>query len=315
LAEFDTAAGYYDQYNKEFPRAERRSDALFNSAVLRDGLGDYDRAIASFRAYVKENPKAKDAAQIAWRIGLILEKKKDQKGAINHFSAFSRNAKKTAPARALCADYKVVKNLEKIGKAQEADHIRAGLLKSYGRLPSSAKSDPCALDAAAHAAFAEIEPDFAAYQAISLAGKEKEIGKRLLEKLQRVDDLQKRYTKVLEIGQGDYGIASLYRIGFIYQHLAQAIFDTPCPRRLDEDQCMIYQAELQAKAFPLEEKAIEAYDKALTKAYELGLYNDWLAKAQEALKVYEPGRFPESHVYDLIASEQVFEVPDVVEAQ
>ena len=113
--------------------------------------------------------------------------------------------------------------------------------------------------------------------------------------------------------QGDYGIASLYRIGFIFQHLAQEMFATPCPKKLDEDQCAIYQAALQETAFPLEEKAIEAYDKAMAKGYELGLYNDWLAKAQDAMRTYEPGRFPEIHEYDLIASEAAFEVPALVE--
>jgi hypothetical protein len=150
--------------------------------------------------------------------------------------------------------------------------------------------------------------------AIPLKGvSEKQMTQNLLKKLEQVEVLQKEYTQVLAIGQGDYGIASLYRIGVIYQHLAQAIFDTQCPKRLTEDQCMIYQAALQEKAFPLEEKAIEAYEKALAKAYELGLYNDWLAKAQDALKTYEPGRFPEIHEYELIASEATVEPPALVE--
>ena len=78
---------------------------------------------------------------------------------------------------------------------------------------------------------------------------------------------------------------------------------------------MIYEAELQAQAFPLEEKAIEAYDNALKKAYELGLYNDWLAKAQMALKEYEPMRFPPVQKFELMASEQAFEIPALAEAR
>ena len=161
----------------------------------------------------------------------------------------------------------------------------------------------------------QVEPAFQTYMALKLEGNEKELATRLVKKLEMIATLQKQYTAVLEIGQGDFGIASLYRIGVLYQNAAQAIFAIPCPRRLDEDQCGTFQSELQSKGFPLEEKAIEAFDKSLQKAYELGLYNDWLAKAQEALKAYEPQRFPEVRNYDLIASEKVFDVPALVEVQ
>ncbi|MBI3178309.1 MAG: tetratricopeptide repeat protein [Deltaproteobacteria bacterium] len=314
LAEFETAANYDEQYVTEFKTGPKRADAYFNSGVLREGLADFDTALKNFTAYVKEFPNQKDISDINWRMGVILEKKKDNKAALAHFQALSKNGKETA-GRKLCAEYKVVKgNLA----AHNEREVKAGfesLIRGYQKLSAEEKQQPCALEAVAHAAFVALEPEFNDYLAISLQVKsEKDMAKNLIKKLEMVAKLQTNYTKVLEIGQGDYGIASLYRIGFMYQHLAKAIFDTPCPKKLDEDQCMIYQSELQAKAFPLEEKAIEAFDNALKKAYELGLYNAWLAKAQEALRVYEPLRFPEQRDYDLIASEKVFEVPSLMSA-
>src|SRR5690606_28013884 len=112
----------------------------------------------------------------------------------------------------------------------------------------------CPLEAVATASFHMVEADYQAYMAINLDGTEKQMGEKLIKKLQLIDDLQKRYVAVLGLGQGDYGIAALYRIGTVFQDLARKIFATPCPKRLDEDQCMIYQAALQEKAFPLEEK-------------------------------------------------------------
>jgi len=313
LAEFDRAADYYEQYLTEFPKGPKRADAFFNAGVLREGLGDLEAALKNFNAYVKEYPNQKDANDILWRIGVILEKKKDSKAALAHFANLAHNQKDSA-ARRLCAEYKVLQGHLKPGAPdREARAEFEGMLKGYAKLPSDDKQDPCALEAAAHSAFALLEQQYNDYLAISLQVKsEKDMAKNLLKKLDMVQKLQDAYTSVLKIGQGDYGIASLYRIGFVYQHLAKAIFDTPCPKKLDEDQCMIYQSELHAKAFPLEDKAIEAYDNALKKAYELGIYDDWLAKAQEALRVYEPQRFPEPHEYDLIASEKVFELPELV---
>ena len=308
LAEFEKAAGLYEQYLKEFKKGPKRSDALFNAALLREGLGQYDEAINNFKSYVKEFKTAKDVPVITWRIGTILEKKKDDRAVQRHFSEYSAKFGKKDPSRRLCADYKVTKALESQKKKREADAAYARILKDYAKLSQADRLKDCPLLAAGNASFLAIEPSYDKYRAIKLAGVgERQMTKNLLAKLEQVEILQQDYTKLLQLGQGDYGIASLYRIGQVYQQLAQQIFDTRCPKRLTEDQCMIYEAALQEKAFPLEEKAIEAYDKALQKAYELGLYNDWLAKAQEALKVYEPGRFPEIRTYDLIAGEAVFE--------
>lgn len=313
VAEFDKAAGYYEQFAKEFAKAQRRDDALFNAGLFREGLGQFDAALANFNAYIADYAKKADVPDIAWRIGLIHEKKADWKASQTHFASYGSKWGSADRARLLCADYKVIQALKAQGKAKEVTTAWDGIIKGYAKLTPEEKQKPCALEAMGAAAFAGVEPDFESYYAITLTGSEKEIGQKLLKKLDLVEQLQKRYTDVLGVGAGDYGIASLFRIGQMYQQLAKAIFDTPCPKKLDEDQCAIYQAALQEKAFPLEEKAIEAFDKGLAKAYELGLYNDWLAKSQDALKTYEPGRFPEVHTYELIASESVFEVPQLVE--
>ena len=189
------------------------------------------------------------------------------------------------------------------------------LVKGYMALGDEDKKKPCALDAVAKASFALIQAEYDDYEKISLnVSSDKVLAANLTKKLAMIEALTNKYTQVLSIGQGDFGIASLYRIGKMYQHLAQALFNSPCPKKLDEDQCFFYQGALQEKAFPLEEKAVEAFDKALAKAYELGLYNEWLTKTQDAMISYEPDRFPEIHTYDLIASETVSAVPQLMEA-
>jgi hypothetical protein len=53
----------------------------------------------------------------------------------------------------------------------------------------------------------------------------------------------------------------------------------------------MYRGELENKAFPLEEKAIEALEKALTKSYELSIYNEWTLMAQDKMNKYRPGLY------------------------
>ena len=98
------------------------------------------------------------------------------------------------------------------------------------------------------------------------------------------------------------------------KHAAKAFQNSPCPKALTEDQCIEYEGMVLEQSYPYEENAIAGYDKALAKAYELQLYNEWLIKAQEGLKAYEPGKFPEIRKYALIPSESAQQTPKVAEA-
>ena len=314
LAEFDKSAALYEQYVKEFKKGPKRADAIFNSGVFRDGLGHYDQAIANFKLYIKENSKKEDVPLIDWRIGSILERKKDYRGSYSHFSNYARTWGRLDAERKLCAEYKMTQSLLKQGKERDAKRLYSGLVKSYQALGAEDKTKICALDAVAKAAFELIEDDYLAFEAISLSISGPDLVKNFTRKAEMLSGLETSYTSVLAIGQGDFGIASLYRIGKMYQHLSSALVESPCPRNLTEDQCGMYQAALQEKAFPLDDKAIEAFDKALAKAYELGLYNEWLMKTQDALVSYEPGRFPTIRDYELIASEINSEAPQLMEA-
>ncbi|MEE2961253.1 MAG: tetratricopeptide repeat protein [Myxococcota bacterium] len=316
LAEFSKSAKLYETYFFEFKKGDKRSDAIYNASVYREGLGEYVKSTANWKLYMKLNPKADDIPKLTWRLGEILVKKRDFKAAQDYFYKLSKSlAKAKNYERSLCATYKVMENLIKQGKKKDAEGYFKTIAETYEKLDADEKKAPCALDAVAYVSFEQLEPRFTTYKAISLnTTNQRTLGKNLETKLAQVPELEAEYTKVLAIGQGDFGIASLYRIGVVYQNMSDELLGSPCPPNLTDDQCGMYQAALQEKAFPLENKAIEAYDKTLAKAYELGLYNDWLVKAQDALAVYEPGRFPDMHEYPLIPSELTQEAPKVAEA-
>lgn len=314
LAEMDEAASGYERYAANYPKGDKVQEALFNGGLLREALGQHDAAIRDYRAYVTQFPRAEDRVDVAWRIGGILEKKKDWRGAERHYASFGATYGAPNKARQLCAQFRAQEARQKQGQSpRELARGWQSIRSAFDRLPDNQRQDSCALEAAGAAGFALVEPDYRDFLAVKLVGSESEVSKRLIAKLKKVDELQQRYTDVLAIGAGDYGIASLYRIGRVYQDLAEGIYDSQCPRRLTEEQCMIYQSALQERAFPLEERAIEAYDKAIAKAYELGLYNEWLIKTNEALQVYQPQRFPKKREFDLIASEAAFEAPSLME--
>src|SRR5207253_5507008 len=76
-----------------------------------------------------------------------------------------------------------------------------------------------------------------------------------------------------------------------YGDFAQNFLDSPDPKGLDEDQLSMYRGELENRAFPLEEKALEGLEKALAKSYELSVYNEWTLLAQDKVNKYKPGLY------------------------
>lgn len=268
-------------------------DALLRAANDREAVGDLDNAIADYKAvaeWQKSHGKAREASATAFHAGSLVKKRGDARATVSYFEQYNDTFAGGDSARRLCADYEAASAARSAGikSRVQLDTIP----KAFDKLSSSDKNVPCTRKAAAAAAFATVEPEYTSAMAMTLTGAEREVNQKLVKKLERVDALQKRYTDVLAIGDGTYGIAALYRIGTLYQNLSKSMFDSPCPKRLDAEQCTIYRQELGDRAFPLEERAIEAFDKASSKAYELGLYDEWLTKSQEALKVYEPQRFP-----------------------
>ncbi|MEZ0312593.1 MAG: tetratricopeptide repeat protein [Myxococcota bacterium] len=275
-------------------REKKDVDLLLRAAADREGAADYDAAVADYLAaadLLRASGKDLRAATVAWKAGAALEAKQDAKAAHAFFERYANDYAAGDEAKRYCADYAAAKWAGEAGISPKV--TMDAVARSYDRLSAKAKRDACVKSAGAAAAFAAIEPDYRAAIGITLTGAEKEVTQKLVKKLAAVDAVQKRYIQVIAMGEGTQGIAALYRIGTLYKNLSKAMFDSPCPKRLSGEQCSIYHQELGDRAFPLEERAIEAFDKAAAKAYELGLYDEWLTRSQEALKGYEPKRYAE----------------------
>ncbi len=275
-------------------RDKKDTDLLLRAASDREAAGEYDAAAADYLAaadLLRASGKDLKGAAAAWAAGNALDAKRDAKAAFAFFERYPNDYGAGDEAKRYCAEYAAAKWAGEANAKPRVDMDTVA--RNYERLSAKAKRDPCVKRAGAASAFAAIEPEYKAAMAITLTGAEKDVAQKLVKKLAAVDAVQKRYTQVLAVGEGAQGIAALYRIGMLYKNLSKAMFDSPCPKRLSEEQCSIYHQELGDRAFPLEERAIEAFDKATAKAYELGLYDEWLTRSQEALKGYEPKRFAE----------------------
>jgi hypothetical protein len=168
--------------------------------------------------------------------------------------------------------------------------VQGELVRGWARLTDGDKKDVRLLDAYAHARFLELEPLWKRYTDIRFT-RVSTIRRDLAAKQREIQKVEKEYAAVLAVGSGEWGIAALTRIGLAYSDFARNIIDSPDPKGLDEDQLAMYRGELENLALPLEDKSTEALEKALEKAYELAVYNEWTLAAQDQVNRYRPGSY------------------------
>ncbi|MBX7113440.1 MAG: tetratricopeptide repeat protein [Myxococcaceae bacterium] len=269
------------------------ADAQFNAALWWEGLGKSDKAIAAYSRYIARFKEKKDVPDIAFNIGLIHEKDKKWAEAIKVYDSFlTTYAKDTRvnDVKRIDAKYRQFLAYKLLKDASAMDKTAKEIAAMYPKLSDADKKSDRAMAAYAHVRFYQLEPTWNGYLAIKL-NNVKTLKSDLQTKTKKTPEVLKAYTDVLAIGNGEYGIAALTRIGLMYADFAQNFLDSPDPKGLDEDQLSMYRGELENRAFPLEEKAIEALEKALAKSYELSVYNEWTILAQDRLNKYRPGAY------------------------
>ncbi len=159
------------------------------------------------------------------------------------------------------------------------------------------------VDAAAHARFLLVEPAFDEFVAIRFATAQRG---RLVAALQakngRMARLLAAYTEVIAIGSPRWSEAALTRLGEAYRDFNKGLLEAPMPRGLDTEQQDLYRTTLENQALPLEDKAVDAFHKAIETSGRTGFYSEWTLRAQERLREYRPDEVPERHEPALLGS-------------
>lgn len=268
-------------------------DALFNAGLWWEGVGESDKAISAYRSYMSRFKDRPDVPQIAFNIGLVLEKDGKTAEAARAFDSFAETYgrdSRTAGGQVYLARYRQLIAYRKLKDAKNTERVQGELVRDWAKLSPQERQKPELLNAYGHARFLAVESDWQRYVDIRFK-RVATIRRDLAAKQQAMQKLEKAYVDVLGTGSGEWGIAALTRIGLAYADFARNITESPDPAGLDEDQRSMYRSELENLALPLEDKSNEALEKALAKAYELSLYNEWTLAAQEQVNQFHPGAY------------------------
>jgi len=191
--------------------------------------------------------------------------------------------------------------MNQLAAAQKAYRTAVFLFRKYNQDPSLGPN--VGAKYAAKAQFELIQEQLTEYDSIRFRMPQKVLAAALERKAELLKQLKNKYLDVINFGDAEMGVAALYQIGLIYQKFSKALFNAPVPKELNAEQIQLYQQELANRAAPIEEKAVEAYEKAVKKAYELEVYNEWTEKSYERLSQYKPDLYPPRRGYShMVAS-------------
>ena len=292
LAVYSEAARIYETFVSLQPNHELTEEALRYATIFRTGLGEYDAAIKDLRKYLQLFPKSQYAASVAFDIASAYEKQGKKDLALKEYTAWlAKFGQGGGLDLFLRAHLRIARLNEGMrGGAAKAQEWFRKTVAAYEALTDEdkAKVTAAGLAAAAEARFMEGEAALAEVRAVQLKLPEKVLVEGITKKVELIAKAMDLLTSVEGFAQPNWTIAATSRKGQALQELATSIENSPVPGGLNSEQKMFYRQGMADRAAPLIERAKEAYRRCVEVARELKWYNEYSAKAEEALLDLDP---------------------------
>lgn len=302
VANYKTAADTYTRFADKYKDNEKSPDAVYNAGIFYLGLGDSKSAVGSFARYMKDYPKQKDIPDVYLQMASVYEDDEDWKRAAAVYGEFEKlHGKSASDVQVMTARYKTAYMLDKAGRIDEAREQCKGIIAGFGKLKKKVKEAAVTQLAGGYCAFLTLEPEWQSYKDIQIIAQKganpkkqmKQIRDALDLKLTKMREVAKKYVDVLSYGNGEWGVAGLYRAAEAYLDYVKTLREAPDPPPLvnNMDALDMFRSELENIVFPVEDEAIRALEAALAKAFELGIYSEYTLAIEERLKTFKPGEY------------------------
>jgi TolA-binding protein len=284
---------------------EKARTAVYNAALLREGLGDVRLALAHRERYLALWPGADDAGDVLLAKAELERRSRMYAAALDTLADFETRNRRSV-RQVLAAELKVARIQEAQGKGHAASETYERIWDTYRKLPGRLREEVLS-DATAGEAVGEAHYRMsAAYDReldrIQLRLPEAAMAKALKAKAQKLLELQQRYTETVGLRSPGPAICALTHIGTAYRRFARALYDAPVPPGMTDAQVDAYRSALGEQAAPVETKAQEALESAVAKSRELQVGGPCVDEALTALGEMQPDRYPQ--VVEAIAGMQ-----------
>jgi tetratricopeptide (TPR) repeat protein len=285
---------------------KKANDAIINAAVFRAGLRDWARAEAASQAYLETWPDGADAARLSLSLADLAARQGQPAKELQRLRDYQGRYAKPGDDW-LAAQLRIARLLEKGGDASGARRAYEQGLDHFRKNQDKAKDR--GLPVVAEAMLRELEPAWADYRKLDLDVAPKDVTWQLNRIGGKLQKLEAQYGQVVKLGVADQAVCALERIGRLYERFAHVFTDAPVPKeiRANKEYLEEYKAQLSEKAEPLQQKADEGLELAVTKARELGVKNDCADRATASVVARKPELGPSPEALPALA---VVDLPD-----
>jgi tetratricopeptide (TPR) repeat protein len=320
IAAFDRAATYYEEVFALYPAerarvakldpnaaeamVDRALDAIYSAAVFREAAGDLSEAIEDYGLFLAEvrraRPRDERANDVALRIAGLHEERGDLRQAGEAYYAFVTRAPRDTPYAYLT--YATLRFGDLLTRQGQRDGARAAYRRAVDdyRVFIRAGGEPGEhTEHVSEMMFLLAQPeldDFLALRITAPRGLGRDAEDRALRaqltrkrgELRRVEGL---FKEIIATRSSRWSLAALVSMGRMQEDMIETLRSADVPRYLTEEQAAYYRGGLEDQAYQRKQAAIELYQLALGKAYELTLYNDDTAFARRRLAELAPDDF------------------------
>jgi tetratricopeptide (TPR) repeat protein len=273
-------------------------DALYDAGVLREGLRQFRKAEADRLAFVETWPAAGEAAKIFLSIADLHAREGAHGKELRQLEEYQARYAKD-PNEWLAIQGRIARLMEKARNRGGAERAYEAALAYYR--PRREKVGERGMPVVAQAQYLALEPAFAEYDRISFGVPARMAPHRqlkwlkttLAEKTQRLLNLQRKYTDVVNTKQAEPGVCALYKIGLGYSRFARSLKEAPLPPEIRRVRALAeeYRSQLAQLAEAPEKKSVEALEYVMTKSRELGVSNGCSKAASDILVRYKPDQY------------------------
>ncbi len=315
IAAYDKAAHYYEKLWSLFPEwsekdayedkvedmRSKAGDAIYSAAVFRKGLGEWEKAIDNYNQFVSAYPDDSRVPDIKLRVGKIYEENERWEDAANVYQDFYSDPPAGAPLEATYfARLHYGLAMQELGNIRRRNQVYDETIALYQKYAEGGGEKGPHTEFVAEMMYTKAEPKLESYMELEIRGIGKGSRKRedkalvdsLGKKAKALVDVEALFTEVVNLGAGEWGLASLVALGKAYENMGRTLRTGDAPYYLTEDQLEIYNMQIEDRAYVQEEKAVNAYKLALDKSFELTLYNDNTAYATRRLGELRPDDYP-----------------------
>ncbi len=287
MVEFDAAIEAYGKFAQTWPDDRKNAgDALFNAAALEEESGRYMAAISSYQTYLSSYATETDAGEVSFTIARLYEKMGDSMSAEQAYE--EQGQRDIDAARLTEAYFRWGKLLESRGDVGSAEKRFLQSVAVFIKAREAGGDDAVDSAFAAESQFRVAQMHYDEYKNIVFTGNIRRDTELLKAKAEAFKVLKVNYEEVVTYGNYKWATAALHMLGMINQDFSDALLNAPAPEDLPPEQQDEYIFKLEEIAFPIKNRALEAFKQNVNKGINERQVNEWIVKSYEELKVLEP---------------------------